>query len=168
MRYVGCLLIALAGAGMGLYGAYRLRHRAVYLQRAAHLLQVLERRVPHTAQPMGVLWRQLAAEAAYEDCGLLQDTAAALSDVSFAAAYTAAVERAQAAGWLTPAGYGLLMEFGAGCGRYDLERQTEHIRHYRCRCEDLAAELQQNAATGGKLYRTGGIAVGVALALLLL
>lgn len=122
----------------------------------------------HTAQPMSELWQRLAAEEVYADCRLLQDTAASLSHVPFTAAYTAAVERAQSAGWLTSAGYALLMEFGVGCGRYDLVRQTEHIRHYRCRCEDLAAELRQTATTGGKLYRTAGAAGGVALALLLL
>ena len=117
---------------------------------------------------MSALWRQLAAEEAYGDCRLLQDAAVSLPTMPFSNAYTAAVERARSAGWLTPAGYGLLMEFGAGCGRYDLVRQTEHIRHYRCRCEDLADELQRTAITEGKLYRTAGTAGGVALALLLL
>lgn len=113
------------------------------------------------------LWQQLALSVPYADCVLLQDTVAQ-PDTPFAAAFSAAVERAQTAGWLTSAGYSLLMEFGAGCGRYDLIRQTEHIRHYRQEAEQLSADLCHRATVRGQLYRTAGLAGGVALALLLL
>lgn len=168
MRCIGCLLIALAGMGMGLYGAHRLHRQAAYIQQTVRVLQTLERQLPYTALPMTDLWRRLAASDAYDDCRLLRDTAAALPDVPFSAAFGAAVERAEGEGLLTPAGCGLLTEFGAGCGRYDLIRQTEHIRHYRCRLEDLAQDLSLLAVTRGRLYRVAGTAGGVALALLLL
>lgn len=132
------------------------------------MLQVLERQLPYTAQPMSDLWRHLAESAAYADCLLLRDTAAVLPDTPFAAAYAAAVERARTAGLLTPVGVALLAEFGSGCGRYDLTRQTEHIRHYRMQAEELTAALHRRATVQGKLYRTTGLAGGVALALLLL
>lgn len=114
------------------------------------------------------LWRRLAPSAAYADCALLRDTAAALEDAPFSAAFTAATEQARTAGLLTPAGYSLLTEFGAGCGRYDLSRQTDHIRHYREEAACLAADLRRLAIERGRLYRTAGMAGGAALALLLL
>jgi len=117
---------------------------------------------------MAVLWRQLADTEAYGDCRLLQDTVVGLASAPFDAAFSAAVERARADDLLTPAGHSLLSEFGAGCGRYDLTRQTEHIRHYRRQLEDLGAELSRYAAAKGRLYRVAGLAGGVALALLLL
>ena len=117
---------------------------------------------------MADLWRRLAASEAYDDCRLLRDTAATLPDVPFSAAFGAAVERAEQEGLLTPAGCGLLLEFGGGCGRYDLIRQTEHIRHYRCQLEDLSKDLSLTAMLRGRLYRVAGTAGGVALALLLL
>lgn len=168
MRYIGCLLMVLAGAGMGLYAGHRLHRQCVYIRQTARVLQVLERQLAYTARPMADLWRQLALSEAYADCALLQDTAAALADQPFAVAFTAAVERAQTAGWLTPVGYSLLQEFGEGCGRYDLTRQTEHIHQYRRQLEDLAAALEGGAAVKGRLYRTAGWAGGLALALLLL
>ncbi len=168
MRLIGCLLIALAGAGMGVYGAHRLHRQATYIQQTVRVLQVLERQLPYAALPMTDLWRRLAASEAYGDCRLLRDTAAALPDDSFAIAFTAAVERAEREGLLTPAGRSLLAEFGEGCGRYDLLRQTEHIRHYRCQLEDLSKELSLSAVMRGRLYRVAGLAGGVALALLLL
>lgn len=117
---------------------------------------------------MADLWRRLAETDAYGDCVLLRDTVAALPDSPFAAAYAAAVERARTAGLLTPVGAALLAEFGSGCGRYDLTRQTEHIRHYRMQAEELTSALRHRASVQGKLYRTTGLAGGVALALLLL
>lgn len=117
---------------------------------------------------MADLWCRLARSEAYADCTLLQDTAAALAELPFAAAFTTAVERARETGQLTPAAYGLLQEFGAGCGGYDLSRQTQHIHHYRRQMEDLAAVLESDAAVQGRLYRTAGWAGGLALALLLL
>ncbi len=168
MRYIGCLLIALAGAGMGLHAADRLRCQATYIQQTVRLLQVLERQLPYTAQPMTVLWQQLAASAVYGESHLLRHTAAALTDTPFTAAFTAAVEQAQAEGLLTPAGHSLLLEFATGCGQYDLTRQTEHICHYRRQLEDLAVSLSDYAAQRGRLYRVTGLAGGVALALLLL
>lgn len=168
IRCIGCLLIALAGMGMGLYGACRLRRRAAYIQQTQRLLQALECQLPYTAQPLAVLWRRLADTEAYGDCRLLRDTAAELASVPFDTAFAAAVERARTEGLLTSAGLSLLLEFGAGCGRYDLTRQTEHIRYYRRQLEDLAAELSRYAAAKGRLYRVAGLAGGVALALLLL
>ena len=168
MRWFGCLLMALAGAGMGLYAAHRLLRQAEYLGQVTRLFQVLERQLPYTALPMSDLWRRLAELDAYADCALLRDTVTTLPDSSFTSAYAAAVERAQRAGMLTPNGVALLTEFAADCGRYDLTRQTEHIRHFRLRAEELTALLEHRAAAQGKLYRTAGLAGGVALALLLL
>ena len=168
MRWLGCLLIALTGAGMGVYGAHRLHRQATYIQQTVRVLQALERQLPYTALPMADLWRRLAASEAYDDCRLLRDTAATLPDVPFSAAFGAAVERAEQEGLLTPAGCGLLLEFGGGCGRYDMIRQTEHIRHYRCQLEDLSKDLSLTAMLRGRLYRVAGTAGGVALALLLL
>ena len=169
MRFVGCLLIALAGAGLGLYGSHRLRRRTAYLQRSVALLRTLERQLPYTALPMAVLWRQLAASGAYKDCRLLQDTVDALrEDTAFIDAFSAAVETACTAGLLTEAGRCLLLECGAGLGRYDLTRQTDHLRYYGDRGEEMAAALASDASARGRLYRVTGLAGGMALALLLL
>ena len=169
MRFIGCLLIALAGAGLGLYGSHRLRRRAAYLHQTVSLLRALERQLPYTALPMAILWQQLAASGAYEDCRLLQDTVDALrEDTAFIDAFSAAVDIACGAGLLTEAGRGLLQECGVGFGRYDLTRQTAHLQYYGDRAEEMATALMADASVQGRLYRVTGLAGGVALALLLL
>lgn len=110
----------------------------------------------------------MAQDTAYEQCSLLQNTAAGLSEHPFGEAYEAALEQARAEGLLTEEGFSLLQEFGSGCGRYDLTRQTEHIAYCRQQLEDLGDELSRRGAVQGRLYRVAGMAGGVALALLLL
>lgn len=117
---------------------------------------------------MPELWERLTAMPAFSDCLLLTATAERLTDGDFATAFSGAVEWCYSAGRLTPAGRQLLLEFGAGCGRYDYVRQQAHIRHYCDRLWDLQRELESDAAVKGRLYRVLGAAGGGALALLLL
>lgn len=168
MAWIGYLLILMAGVGGGLYGAHRLTRRRQYVGDAVRLLSALEQQMTCTALPMAQLWRRLAASDAYGRCRLLTDTAAALDRLPFDAAFGAAVERAWTEDLLTPAGRQLLTEFGAGCGRYDMERQSTHIRLYTAALTALDEELAAEAVAKGRLYRVLGAAGGAALVLLLL
>lgn len=117
---------------------------------------------------MEELWERLIALPGFSDCALLTATVSQLVDSDFATAFSEAVEGCYTAGRLTVTGRQLLLEFAAGCGRYDYVRQQEHIRHY-CAClQDLQRELETESAMKGRLYRVMGASVGGGLALLLL
>lgn len=117
---------------------------------------------------MSELWRRLAETPAFSKLYLLQDTVSGLTSAEFFVAFAGAVERAYEAGYLTESGRQLLLEFGEGCGRYDAERQAQHIAHYRDLIGELEALLRVEAATKGRVYRVMGIAGGGALVLLLM
>jgi len=168
MGYVGHLLILMAGTGLGVYCARHLHRRTQSLQQTGGVLQALLRQMTYTARPMSELWRQLAQNEAYSGFSLVQDTAAGLADAPFGVAFAAAVERAAEAGFLQPPGRQLLLEFGEGCGRYDLARQEQHIRHYCDRLAELEEEARRQAAVKGRICPVMGLAGGAALALLLL
>ena len=102
------------------------------------------------------------------DFPLLRDVAQELNKADFAPAFSVAVERAYTAGLLTSTGRQLLLEFGEGCGRYDVTREEEHIAHYRALLKEQECLLQQEADSKGRVYRVMGMAGGGALALLLL
>ena len=168
MAYIGHLLIAAAGTGMGLWMAHRLHARGVFLEQTDRLLQAVEQQIAYTAAPMDTVWRQLAQWPHLQTVPLLVDTVAGLDDEYFSVAFAAAVKTAAQRGLLTDEGRCLLLEFGAGCGGYDLEGQREHIRQYRCRVADLQMRTAQDAAVRGRLYRVMGVSVGAALALMLM
>ena len=117
---------------------------------------------------MSVLWRQLAQNEVYSGFSLVRDTAVGLAEAPFTVAFAAAVERAVERGLLQPPGHQLLLEFGEGCGRYDLVRQEQHIRHYCARLAELEADARHQAAVKGRICPVMGLAAGAALALLLL
>ena len=115
---------------------------------------------------MEELWRSLSA--AFGDFSLVRDTVDGLSERSFDAAFRRAVEKAAQEGFLIPTDKRLLLEFGEGCGRYDLERQAEHIRAYRLQVETAIKAAAAEAAAKGQVYRVLGLAAGVGLSLVLL
>lgn len=128
----------------------------------------MEQQIAYTAAPLDEVWRRLTAWPNFRRMKLLVDTVAGLDGGCFTAAFAAAVESAAGQGLLTDEGRCLLLEFGEGCGGYDLEGQCEHIRHYRRRVADLQAQAAQEAALRGRLYRVMGVSVGAALALMLM
>ena len=168
VAYIGHLLIVAAGAGMGLWLAHRLQAQNRFLEQTDRLLQAVEQQIAYTAAPMDAVWRRLTVWPNFRSMPLLTDTVAGLNGGCFTAAFSAAVETAAAKGLLTDEGRCLLLEFGEGCGGYDLEGQREHIRHYRGRIARLQQQTAADAAVRGRLYRVMGVSVGAALALMLM
>ena len=168
MGWIGGLLLVVAGAGMGLYAAHRLRRQVVFLETCDRLLQALWQEMNNTAQPMSDLWRRLAQSEGLRTFSLVRDTAAALETSPFAVAFGAAVERAADAGAILPATREILLAFGEGCGHTDLEGQHAHIAYYRTQLAAQQEEARRRYREQGRVYRVLGLTGGVALALLLM
>lgn len=165
MRYVGMILIVLAGCGLGLTFSRRLYRRVWLLARAERLLQALDARLLYTAEPLSKLWRQLAESPAFADDKLLQETVRGLSDAPFSEAFSRAADRLGPA--LTADDRALLKAFGEGCGVTGLQEQTAHIRQYVGELRRAREGAEAVAAERGRLYRVAGLSGGLALALLL-
>lgn len=168
MGWIGGLMMIIAGVGMGIYASHRLRQRVVFLETCGRLLQSLWQEMRYTAQPMPDLWRRLAKSEAFASFSLVQDTAVALSHVSFVAAFSNAVEGAVKEGLVLPVTAQLLREFGEGCGHTDLAGQQAHIAYYRTLLTAQEEESRRLWQEKGRVYRVLGVAGGVALALLLM
>ena len=117
---------------------------------------------------MDEVWRRLAQWPHFRHVPLLGDTVSGLNDGPFSVAFSAAVDVAAQRGLITDEGRYLLLEFGEGCGGYDLVGQQNHIRQYRQRIADLQAQTAQDAAVRGRLCRVMGVSVGAALSLMLM
>ena len=168
MGFLGGLLMVAAGIGMGLYASHRLRRRVVFLETCGRLLQALGQEMSYTLQPIPVLWRRLASCETFAAFAPVRDTVAALENVPFSVAFSAALDAAREEGVLLPTSHRLLSEFAVGCGRTDLAGQQAHIAYYRTL---LAAEEEQSRREWqerGRVYRVLGGAGGVALMLLLI
>lgn len=151
-----------------MYYAHRLYRRAEFLRQTGRLLEALEQQISYSRRPMASLWQTLAAVEAFATFSLVQDTAAGLKQAAFSEAFAGAVNRAVAAGLLTPVPQQILLEFGGTCGRLGLEQQVAHIRACRQQVERACADARQEAAARGQVYRMLGLSGGIGLALLLL
>ena len=153
---------------MGMYYSRRLYRRVEFLRQADRLLETVGQRLTYTALPLGTLWRRLAAEGIFADCLLLSYTVTALDAMSFAAAFSQAVEQAEEAGLLDEQGRGLLLEFAAVCGRVGPAQQAAQIAACQSGLRQLARQAREQAVARGQVYQMLGVAGGVGLSLLLL
>ena len=168
MGWIGGLFLIAAGTGMGWYMAACLRRRVIFLETCGRLLQALWQELSYTARPMTDLWRRLAQSEAFAAFSLVRDTAQGLAHTDFAAAFSAAVEKAQGEGLVSAESRGILQEFADGCGRTDLEGQQVHVAYYRNLLTAQEEEARRTYAEKGRVYRTLGFTAGVAVALLLI
>lgn len=122
----------------------------------------------YTVQPLPDLWQRLAQSEAFAAFSLVQDTARGLPHASFAVAFAAAVEQAAEDGRIWSPTRRLLLAFGEGCGRTDLEGQQAHIAYYRALLTAQEEEARRTYEEKGRMYRVLGIAGGAALMLLLM
>ena len=91
-----------------------------------------------------------------------------MTETGFADAWSVAVNRAAAGNGLSAEDIALLVEFGEDLGRTDMSGQTAHIRAYAELIDRNRKDAEQTALARAPIFRTVGIAGGVALALLLL
>ncbi|MBQ1950042.1 MAG: stage III sporulation protein AB [Clostridia bacterium] len=168
MRYIGALLVTLAGLGLGLYYARRLHRRVDFLRRTDNLLEALLHRLTYAVLPMGDLWKELAEGGAFAGFSLLDDTVEGLSQNPFPQAFCRAVEGAGANGLLLAAEQETLLAFGKDCGRFGLEEQAAHIRACQGQIRQFCRQTREQALAKGQVYQMLGLAGGVGLSLLLL
>lgn len=137
------------------------------MRQTGRVLEALSGRLTYAAVPMAELWHRLAA-GELGGFSLVADTAAALADQPFSAAFRRAVEMARQEGLLTAENARLLLEFGDGCGRLGLAGQAAHLQAYHRQVVAAAEEARRQADAKGQVYQMLGVAGGVGLSLLLL
>lgn len=167
MKFIGMLLIVLAGSGLGLYYSRRLHRQVTTLRQTERVLEAFGQRLRYTAEPLPVLVDGLAKSEVFRDFSLLQNTARRLPDMPFAKAFSESVEELIQEGKLPLSSCSILLEFGEGCGRTGRAEQATHMAVYREQIGQVRQEAEQIERIRGRIYRTMGFAGGVAVALLL-
>lgn len=152
---------------MGLYAAMGLNRRAAALEEAGRLLAHLATRIRYTAAPIGELLCEVAGH--YRRLPFLREAGRLVDDgADFHSAWGQALRQKGEESGLTAADRELLLRFGEGLGRTDVEGQLAHCELYTGLLADKQAEAKAQTAAKGRLYVTLGVAGGLAAALLLL
>ena len=118
---------------------------------------------------MGELLAAAASSPEFQSLPFLKAAAADLQiDGDFHTAWRQGVKEQGEASGLTAADRELLVHFGDGLGRTDVEGQLPNCRLYAEQLGERLGEARRDAATKSRLYVTLGVTGGIGLALLLL
>ena len=168
IKVIGLLLLVAAGAFLGFSAAAGLSRRAAALEKIQRLLIQLGSQIRYTAAPVGELLAAAASSPEFQSLPFLKAAAADLQiDGDFHTWRQGVKEQGEASG-LTAADRELLVHFGDGLGRTDVEGQLTNCRLYAEQLGERLGEARRDAATKSRLYVTLGVTGGIGLALLLL
>lgn len=168
MKWIGLLMIALAGVWLGVSASMHLNRRTKTLGQVEKMIVRMDAQIRYTATPVWELVSKAAACDEFSQLSFLKEVGVQqeAQRVDFSTAWGRCIERHGKGADLSREDQELLMEFGKGLGTSDIEGQLNHCRLYQDLFVKQRLLAEQEAAAKGKLYVTLGAAGGMGLALL--
>lgn len=168
MKWIGLLMIALAGVWLGISASMHLNRRTKTLGQIEKMIVRMDAQIRYTATPVWELAAGVAGCDEFSQLSFLRELGMRQGgqQVDFPSAWSQCIGRHGKSADLTREDQELLIEFGKGLGTSDIEGQLNHCRLYQDLFVKQRALAEQEAAAKGKLYVTLGAAGGMGLALL--
>lgn len=152
---------------LGVYASAGLNRRAAALEQSGRLVSRVASRIRYTAQPVGEIFFEVSGE--FAGLRFLPELLRALQEgTDFPSAWRQALEAKGTEYGLNGKDRELLLGYGEGLGKTDVEGQMEHCRLYETLIGEQLEEARREASVKGRLYITLGTASGLGVALLLL
>lgn len=165
MRYVGFLLLILAGGSCGFLTATQLRRRAQVLETTVCWIRYLQTEFRFHATPLVRALEACACQPAFRELTFLRESVT-LSGSPAERLNTAIRQQARPLG-LTVADVEMMTQLCAGLGVTDLEGQLSHLEIYAARLELQQTQAWEQYRCKGKVYRVLGLGASLAVALVL-
>lgn len=165
MKWLGFLVLTIAGALFGLNAQKQKRQRVDTLSQIEILLLDLEKRLQFTAVPIREWLSEAAHLPRFARLSFVGDTLRLLSDTDLETAWLTAIDNARD---MTSQDVYALRLLGAHLGKSDAPTQLRCIRETVERISDNKAQATEKAEKARKLYVGLGTCAGMALALLLI
>ena len=169
IRVIGLLLVALTGAGAGLWASSMLHRRTASLEAAGRLMRWLSTRIRYSAAPVGELLLDASQEQEFRALSFLGGAAQGIREgTDPATAWSRSLAAGGKSGGFSRSDRELLDGFGSGLGKTDVEGQLSHCELFGGLLEEHLQQARADAASKGRLYTTLGVIGGAAFALLML
>ena len=166
-----CILILLAGVGIGQLKAKSFDNRLYHLQELITMLKVLESEMKYRMDPLPDLLLRVSRIKGGMSESLLS-TAGRLAKIhashDFSECWKEAVETAYQESSLNKEDIRIITDLGIELGKTDLENQTGMFRRTVSLLEAQAVEAAEEKKIKGKMYKSLGTAVGALIVILLL
>ncbi len=169
MRALGAIILAFAGAHIGITKAREIKKRAVTLRAVCTLLEIMRGEICSRRTPMDELFKILSSNAPNEVAAFCAEMLKKLnrpSDSSFAVLWANAVKDELCI--LPERCISALCELGGSLGRYDAELQAGAIDRALYDLNATLAEAERKLKEEGKMYIALGSGLGIILAVVLM
>ena len=167
IKIIGVALIVLCGVGAGFYFSAKLSNRVAALQKFTVLIKDISTQIRYRSQSLDQLFKSLDREE-YERLSFIKKVADNIKSPHDAPqmVWENAVEKYAATDGFNKKDIELLLQFGAGLGKTDLDGQINHIAMHEIFFDKQLEEAEAEFKNKGKLYLTLGIISGLAAAIL--
>lgn len=169
LKIIGLLLIVFTGICAGTYASAELNLRAVSIEKMERLIEYISTQIRYTAAPVKEIISQVASDGEFKELPFLQAAVVYIKKGECPSdAWSLAVQKEGGMCGFTVPDRELLLHFGQGLGKSDIEGQLSHCESFHRLLEDRLQAARSDVSVKGKLYMTFGVAGGLSVALLML
>ncbi|BCK00533.1 stage III sporulation protein AB [Anaerocolumna chitinilytica] len=171
IKMLGCILILISSAGMGMYFSGELKGRIQDLKELRRILNLLrgDIRYANTPLPEAVQALTVRHDGKYRKfLQMVADKLNELGGVSFAAIWSESIGKGLENTSLSKKDLLNLVQFGENMGYLDKEMQLNTIDLYLTQIEEEIKELSKNVKEKTYMYNTLGILGGIFLTIVML
>lgn len=170
-KWTLCILILLAGVGIGWLKAKTYENRVYHLQELITTLKILESEMKYRLDPLPDLFIRVSSIKAGMSSTLLE-TAGRLLKIQisqdFAECWKEAVEVAYQESALNKEDKRILTDLGIELGKTDMQSQSGMFLRTFTLLESQAEEAIEEKKTKGRMYKSLGPAIGILVVILLI
>lgn len=170
-KWILCLLILLAGIGIGLLKAKSFDNRVYHLQELITALKVLESEMKYRLDPLPDLFLRVS-KIKNGMSGVMLETAGRLlqnqAGRDLPSCWREAVETAYMESALNKDDKRIISDLGIELGKTDMESQSGMFLRTFSLLESQVQEAIEEKRTKGKMYKSLGSAIGILIVILLI
>jgi len=165
-KLIGALCILISSSLIGIQKASCLKNRVKYLANIKASLNILESEISFSQDILEKAFMRISK--AVDTKGLFETASENISELGIKSAWEYAVSECSKSLCLNKADYEALILFGEKLGMSDKKGQVKNIRNTISIIDGLIESAEKEYTQNAKLYRSGGVIIGLFFVIVLL
>ena len=162
VKILGAIMTGFACGYLGLKISYAMKIRAESLNNIITSLEMLESEINFSMNKLKQAFMRV------DKCGLFKFAAENMDEKGVKTAWTNAVNECSTKLSLKDAYKDILMTLGKNIGRTDTDDQIKNIKYIKSMIAEQEKQAQSEYRHFGKMYRNGGVLVGLLIVIMLI
>lgn len=162
VKIIGAVMTGLACGYFGFRFSATLKMRAKTLADIVTSLEMLESEIFFSRNKLKKAFLHV------DRCGIFSDAANEMEENGIKRAWKHAVEKNQTRLCLTNSDAEILYTFGKNIGKTDTDDQIKNIKYIKTMIKEQEKQASGEYSRFGKLYRSGGVLVGLMIVIILI